>query len=264
MKKTFKAFHAFTLAEILVSLTIIGVVAALTVSNVMINTNAAHARTALKKAVATINQAIMLNATEDGFDCAETIGTGEQSLYNIVETRLQGKRLMGADRWKIYANFIGSPADFSQSDNVLAPSISNAEVVYPDVETTLNDTRYYSLPDGMTLIMPLNMVSCGGPRLLNSGGIPTTFTANANTACIGFVDINGSKGPNQVVGCEARPSDVSTDANEYILPEPGAPRVCEIKEKSITDVFPILFFNDRVYPATYAAMSVYMEATAED
>ena len=270
MKKTFKAFQAFTLAEILVSLTIIGVVAALTVSNVMINTNASHAKTALKKAITSINQAIMINATEDGFDCAETVSTGEQTLYNIIETRLQGRALTANDttddRWFIYANFIAMPTDVSQTDVAAAPVVSANEVIYPYTPngTANYGTRYYALPDRMTLIMPPNMVSCGNPRLLNSGGIPTSFTANANTSCVGFIDINGPKGPNQVVGCETRPSDVASNANEYILPEPGAPRVCEVREKSITDVFPIVFFNDGVHPATYAAMSVYMDASEGD
>lgn len=270
MKKMHKKYSAFTLAEILVSLTIIGVVAALTISNVMINVNAAQARASLKKAISSLNQAILTNATEDGFDCAETIGAGEQSLYDIIETRLQGRALTANDdtdeRWFIYANYISSPVDVSQTNMVAEPVVSEEEVIYPYAPDGSHDyrTRYYSLPDGMTLIMPPNMVSCGNPRLLNNGGIPTTFTGNANTACIGFIDINGSKGPNQVVGCEARPADIEADANEYILPEPGAARICEIKEKGITDVFPILFYNDRVFPATYAAMSVYMDALQED
>ena len=112
--------------------------------------------------------------------------------------------------------------------------------------------------------MPANMASCGNPRLLNSSGIPTTFTPNANTSCIGFLDINGSKGPNQVIGCERKPDDFASDANDYLLPSPGEPKVCDIKEKSVTDVYPILFFNDKAYPATYAAMSVYMDAMEED
>lgn len=272
MKKTFKAFQAFTLAEILISLTIIGVVAALTISNVMINTNAVHSKTALKKAIMSLNQAILTNATEDGFDCSETIGgIGEQSsLYNIIETRLQGRALTANadtdERWFIYANFISTPADVSQSDIVAAPVISDEEVIYPYTPDGAANyqTRYYTLPDGMTLIMPPNMVSCGNPRLLNSTGIPTVFTANANTACIGFLDINGSKGPNQVIGCATKPDEVEEDANEYILPQPGAPRVCEIKEKAITDVYPILFFNDGVHPATYAAMTVYKDAMEEN
>lgn len=270
MKILHKKSSAFTLAEILVSLTIIGVVAALTVSNVMINTNAAQAKAALKKAIANLNQAIAVNVAEDGFDCAETIGVGEQSLYRIIESRLQAKEITANanvdDRWMIYANFISEPTDVSQLDEVAAPIVTSkyGEVIYPKNETIPYSTKYYSLADGITLIMPANMASCGDPRLLNRGGVPTTFTENGNTACIGFIDINGAKGPNQVIGCESQPEDVAEVANEYILPTPGELKVCKIKEKSVTDVYPVLFYNDNVYPATYAAMSVYMDAKKED
>ena len=268
MKNMYKKSLAFTLAEVLVALTIIGVVAALTVTNVMVNTNAAHAKTALKKAVASLNQVILSNVAEDGFDCAETIGIDEQSLYSIIERRLGG-RLVTAnpttdDRWPIYANFIAYPGDVSQTNNANAPVIANDEVVLPSAETTAFSTRYYNLADGMTLILPPNLASCGQPRLMNSGGIPTMFTDSINAACVGFLDINGSKGPNQVIGCEAKPDDIANEQNEYIVMPVGETKTCRMREKSITDVYPIVFFNDRVFPATYASMTVYMEAEQAD
>lgn len=48
----------FTLAEVLITLVIIGVIAAMTVPTLMNNTNAQEFRSALKKAISSLNQAI--------------------------------------------------------------------------------------------------------------------------------------------------------------------------------------------------------------
>ena len=51
----------FTLAEVLITLVIIGVIAAMTVPTLMNNTNAQEFRSALKKAISGANQALTLN-----------------------------------------------------------------------------------------------------------------------------------------------------------------------------------------------------------
>ena len=51
----------FTLAEVLITLAIIGVVAAMTIPSVIINTNQQEYKTGLKKAVSVLNQAITMN-----------------------------------------------------------------------------------------------------------------------------------------------------------------------------------------------------------
>lgn len=51
----------FTLAEVLITLVIIGVIAAMTIPTLLSNTNKQEFKTALKKAMSVINQAITLN-----------------------------------------------------------------------------------------------------------------------------------------------------------------------------------------------------------
>ena len=53
--------NAFTLAEVLITLVIIGVVAAITVPSLMSNTNKKENIVRLKKAVSVINQALNRN-----------------------------------------------------------------------------------------------------------------------------------------------------------------------------------------------------------
>lgn len=271
MNKKHNFKQAFTLAEIVIALSIIGVIAALTLPNVLLNTNAAQAKVAFKKAINSLDQAVLTNSSEQGYDFSETLSVAPdgQSIDAIIVNKLGGKRLTGnaagetEHRWKIYANFIATPANVSTTDTASAPTLNAAgEVV---IANAVGDGyKFYQTPDGMTFILPPNLISCGQPRLLNSGGVPTTFAANANTACIGFVDINGTKGPNQVVGCDAKPDDIADEAAEYVITTPGDAKICQVKDKSITDVFPIVFFNDKAYPATYSAMTVYMDAQEDD
>ena len=51
----------FTLAEVLITLGIIGVVAAMTIPTLISNTNGAQFKTAYKKALSTLNQAVIMN-----------------------------------------------------------------------------------------------------------------------------------------------------------------------------------------------------------
>ena len=62
--------NGFTLAEVLITLAIIGVVAVLTLPALNSNTQEQQARTALKKMSNTFSQAASMNVAIDGFDYA--------------------------------------------------------------------------------------------------------------------------------------------------------------------------------------------------
>ena len=56
----------FTLAEVLITLAIIGVIAALTIPGVIVNTQQSEYKTGLKKAVSVLNSAIQANIANEG------------------------------------------------------------------------------------------------------------------------------------------------------------------------------------------------------
>ena len=56
----------FTLAEVLITLAIIGIVAALTIPSVISNYQQQEFKTGLKKAVSVLNEAIQTNIAQDG------------------------------------------------------------------------------------------------------------------------------------------------------------------------------------------------------
>ena len=84
--------NGFTLAEVLITLAIIGVVATLTLPALMTNTQEQQSRTALKKGINTLTEAAQMNQAIDGFDYAtfSTTSTNNDdtlSLYALLSKR---------------------------------------------------------------------------------------------------------------------------------------------------------------------------------
>jgi len=75
----------FTLAEVLVTLMIIGVIAAMTIPSLMQSTAQQEYKAAYKKAVSMLNQAITLNYALDGQDASDFSGT---NLFELMTKRL--------------------------------------------------------------------------------------------------------------------------------------------------------------------------------
>lgn len=75
----------FTLAEVLVTLMIIGVIAAMTIPSLMQSTAQQEFRAAYKKAVSMISQAVTLNYALDGIDASDKTGT---AFFDIMTQRL--------------------------------------------------------------------------------------------------------------------------------------------------------------------------------
>ena len=93
----------FTLAEVLVTLMIIGVIAAMTIPSLMQSTAQQEYKTALKKAVSMLNQAITMNYALDGIDASDDdyIDTGVYHLFtrrlNIMEADAGNSKFYTAD-----------------------------------------------------------------------------------------------------------------------------------------------------------------------
>ncbi|MDD3236691.1 MAG: prepilin-type N-terminal cleavage/methylation domain-containing protein [Candidatus Gastranaerophilales bacterium] len=74
---------AFTLAEVLMTLVVIGLVAAMTIPTLMNNTNNEENKASLKKALSTLQQAIDMQYALDGVDITVSSGAnGGENMYN--------------------------------------------------------------------------------------------------------------------------------------------------------------------------------------
>ena len=71
-------FKGFTLAEVLITLGIIGVVAAMTMPTLINSTQGAQYKTAYKKALSVLSQAVVMNIALEDYDLSQTASGTEQ------------------------------------------------------------------------------------------------------------------------------------------------------------------------------------------
>ncbi|MBQ8460519.1 prepilin-type N-terminal cleavage/methylation domain-containing protein [bacterium] len=215
----------FTLAEVLITIGIIGVVAALTIPTLMANVKGIRNRTQFKKTISTLHQAVRMNKVEYEYDFSNT----------------DCKSSCGSNT---------CPTEFIFDDiftkNLKSVSCSSdyLDDLYSYSGTTINDLYYsniHTLADG-SLFVPVE--GAGGACSKSAGESLNDFLENKYDLCTGVIDINGAAGPNKEVEC-------SNDTTAY---KPDNP--CIVKNSDITDIFPVVFHDDIVEPATNAAKYV--------
>ena len=224
--------NAFTLAEVLITLGIIGVVAAMTMPTLLTNTQQQQFRAQLKKSMTVLSQAASVNLAIDDYD-ASTAGTGaagtntatQGSLYALYKNRTNvtstGTTAVGA--WKTSTKLNGGTG-LTASGNIL------------------------NYNDGSSFYFHTNQGSCsytgtdGSPQNVLNGNITgNTSVAATKVAgmCVGFIDVNGPKAPNTLVKCDTG----STRTN------------CVVRQAY--DVFPVLIDGSNMYPGSIAAEAFY-------
>ena len=175
----------FTLAEVLITLGIIGVVAAMTMPTLMNQTNGAQYKAAYKKALSAISQAVTLNVALDDVSFADTLaGTAGSQAPN--------------------ANGASIASLLTSRMNVVKATKANADA---------NGVGYTISANGSTLSQ-----DAGNTTLFFNDGSTFTFVGTAagctkgqagvaDNLCKGYIDVNGAKGPNKVVKCTSGADD---------------------------------------------------------
>ena len=222
--------NAFTLAEVLITLAIIGVVAAMTMPTLIYNTHGAQFKTAYKKALSVLNQAVVMNLALVDYDFAGTSANADEdkdiaSLYSIFDQRTNGTWISNVDKEDDegtpienssdlagYATKIGTidDADFDDdAKTALGTSISASDYV----------ARQFS--DTITVLFKKTQANC-----------------TEEAPCFGFIDANGSeKGPNRVTTCTVVDHECTSKV-------------------TVNDIFPIKFYDQTVAPASASARAV--------
>ena len=209
--------NAFTLAEVLITLGIIGVVAAMTMPTLLNSTQGAQYRTAYKKALSVLSQAVVLNVALDDYDLSQASATDaakktdgtSASVYNLFNNRMNvarvcdGKCPSSNDQWTVSSG--DKEIKFGQDGNY---------------------TFFFN--DGITLTFGTGAANC-------TEGNATDPTV---TECLGAIDVNGSKNPNRVVACDKGTSGVN----------------CKVTNP--TDIYPIAMYDQSIVPNTEAARAV--------
>lgn len=87
LTRSFK--KGFTLAEVLVTLVVIGIVAALSIPALLQNTNSAELKTGFKKSLASLNQALVMSIAQDSTDAGTCCAAASASdLNNFFKAKM--------------------------------------------------------------------------------------------------------------------------------------------------------------------------------
>lgn len=222
----------FTLAEVLITLGIIGVVAAMTMPTLMNSTNGAQYKAAYKKALSALGQAVTLNVALDDTSFADTTEESKteansagpntadilRSRMNVVKSSTEaGYTFPGT----ITAKVCTATKDGKEEVVACGEDDTPAEkTVTPDMFLFMNDGIMFAFMS------------------TDTGCTNTSTATDGNKMCYGVIDVNGQKGPNKVVTCDGTTTGDS----------------CEVK--SPTDIYPVVYYDQTVLPASDAAKAV--------
>ncbi len=240
----------FTLAEVLITLGIIGVVAAMTIPTLIANTNSAKFRAQFKKTLSTLNQAGLMAQAQYDFDYSSATTACKQASANskpdnpnnlmtfcsLLNGTLAGYTYLGpTTSITVQGDANGATATYSVK-NAAAAQVPAATDVY-----ALADGSYVAFVDG-----DRNDTAC---QLEIGSKIDADWITN-HTNCRGFIDVNGKTLPNKGVTCTSGTTTTNV----------GTP--CEVKNDAthMTDVFPIVFHDATVEPASDAAKYILTTA----
>lgn len=237
--------NAFTLSEVLIALTIIGVVAAITVPRVMTGTNTKANVIKLKRAYTSIEEALRIASARNNYNMADitNLAAGDTSHPYNAQSLLSG----AFDAKALSTTHSARGSGLSYNSTTGKP---NTTLDSYNANTSIarsNDLSYQGRNGAFYSI--LFKTSTG-----NSGDVPNGCTSDA--PCILYIDINGrNNGPNEIITCTSR-SDVvgsfATDSGGFYT-EPDA---CEVDDSVITDIYQFFIYDGEVKPATSATVAV--------
>ena len=235
---------AFTLAEVLITLGIIGVVAAMTIPTLMTNIRAKQYITKYKKALATLSNAARMSDSKYGFDfggingsCNENSGKDnpeeKQSLCALLNGTLQGSTFYyGMDKLANYEpKFLVNLFSMSGNNRKSVP--------------------VYQLSDG-TLLLFSSCFSGMGGGIQNGctrriGKNPALNDDNEGTGCYGYIDVNGISLPNKETKCsKGEYNDDSTNSGD-----------CIVNPKDVGDIFKFVLYDGSATPMSSSAWAAW-------
>lgn len=235
---------AFALAEVLIVIGIIYIIMAMVIPPLAMKYRSTMFKTKFKKAVSVLSQAALKNEAEYGFNYAGVGGHwgGEETDPEIKEILLKNIADLNEADYK-YITFSDKSTELLKGKDYY--TVKQSTEVKADFA---GDDLYgvYVLPDGTNVILPSDLYA--GLCHQNTVNFADWWYDGADAyTCGGYIDVNGPKPPNEEVSC-------TKGTTSYNLNEP-----CTVDDNQIGDVFPIVFHDNMVEPATNAARAVFLK-----
>lgn len=187
-----KRKFAFTLAEVLITVGIIGVISALVIPTLIQNQDMTISRNKFKKTIATLSEAGKLTKAQYGFDYADITRTGgandfpkdgsTATFMSLINSSIKGARYLGYVRQQASTGYalVGE----GEIKNLLS------------AEHTL-----IQLQDGTFLGIALTRDSLDQNCHVEIGETLNEEWIKNHMGCTGFIDVNGVDKPNKFVNC---------------------------------------------------------------
>ena len=223
---------AFTLAEVLITLGIIGVVAAMSIPTLIANTSSAKFSSQFKKSFAVLNQAALMSQSQYDFDFAgastacSTNGADDPKSVASVCALLNGTLAGGS--YRDLSNY-----NLNQNGIYSTPIIKKEGMIA------------YQMADGSMFVFPKGAKS--GCALEPGESVENNIWNLIDGGCYGYIDVNNVSMPNTEVNCG---SDV------IIGPYPSSPCVVAKNAAQMTDIYPVVYHDGTLEAATNAASYV--------
>lgn len=237
----------FTLAEVLITLGIIGVVAAMTVPTLISHTSCQKFRTGFKKTLATLNQAVKVNSVNYNFDFASVENCKNKdkdtpsniaSICAMINGSLSGKYVTNYHTLKTGD---GKPYYLDVFQNAAPDTMIKEQGV---------ELYMYTMTDGSIFAFHSPMAGQSGDIACSLNG--ATLQERLQNSrfikfCVAYIDVNGITQPNKEVRCsdgKAHTKDIDSE--------------CSVPNNTVYlgDVFPIAIVDNEVLPASAAAKYV--------
>ncbi|MDO5437860.1 MAG: type II secretion system protein [bacterium] len=229
--------QAFTLAEVLITLAIIGVVAAVSIPSVISNSQQQEFRTGLRKAVSVLNSAITMNMALDGetpYDNANLYGylMRHMSVLETTTRREDKFYMLGAGS---SGSLVGNAA-FYTTDGM---RFEVRRGISPGSGMTLYESGVLPCKLGVAGdFNDIKTINCGG---CGSYGLNNNPDNTTKPPCMIMVDVNGDRKPNpNNANCKERSCAVTV---KYAKPDGTI----------LTDMFTLLVTEKEVIPFGIAA-----------
>ena len=212
---------AFTLAEVLITLLIIGIVAALTIPSVISNYQQQEFKTGLKKAVSVLNEAIQVNIAQDGETPYDTrdLFSYLQKHMSIIKSQNQISEGEGDSYVMTNMNFYTT--DGFRFEIPMAGG-SNMKL-YESAKSMSNPSRCFHF----------NAVTGNHNACCGSYGLSVNENETTSPPCIVIVDVNGDKKPSTLDNNKAT-------TTSYKWPD--------VSDKKLSDVFTIMITDEKAVP----------------